>query len=211
MIVGSLLLLLGGVAMLIVGLVRGEDTYLVGTIVASLIAAVCLYGASRRNKTSRDTSATRTPERPSRREEAEVDTRLRSRVDDAPTAVVPRAREEEPADLADLDDKRATESGNKRATESGKRNTDLEVESDAAPSDEPAEIPMSSVEAAALMRMDAEVMVVDGRPRFHLGGCVHLVGRESEPLPAYEAVELGFGACALCRPAQSLLREPTRR
>ncbi|ADD43655.1 hypothetical protein [Stackebrandtia nassauensis] len=203
MIVGSLLLLLTGVVLLVMGLVRGDDTYLVGTIIASLLAAVCLYGASRRTKSRRAAASRTRARRPARSDEAETDSRLRGRADD--TAVVPRSRDDAPV----------AESGPDEAdtpAESGGRPTvDMDVETEAVPSDEPAEVPMSSVEAAALMRMDAEVMVVDGRPRFHLGGCVHLVGRDAEPLPAYEAVELGFGACALCRPAQSLLREPTRR
>ena len=45
------------------------------------------------------------------------------------------------------------------------------------------------------------VVVVDGRPRYHLAGCPHLVGREPEPLPVAEAVELGFTPCAHCAPA----------
>lgn len=204
MIVGSLLLLLTGVALLVTGLAQGDDTYLVGAIIASLLAAVCLYGASRRTKARKAAAAaaksrSRT-ERASRRvQDTETDARLRGR-DEETTAAVPRDRTE-PAERAEP----VAENSADRPT------VDVDVETDAVPSDEPAEIPMSSVEAAALMRMDAEVMVVDGRPRFHLGGCVHLVGRDAEPLPAYEAVELGFGACALCRPAQSLLREPTRR
>src|SRR5699024_2393161 len=104
------------------------------------------------------------------------------------------------------------ESATASRSRKGKRDEYLEVdvEIDGIPPDEPAECPMSSVEAAALMRMVAEVVVVDGRPRFHLGGCVHLTGRSYEPLPAYEAVELGFTACALCRPVQSLRKEPSR-
>lgn len=204
MIVGSLLLLLTGVALLVTGLIQGDDTYLVGAIIAALLAAVCLYGASRRTK-SRKASAARshTAQRAarSRADDAETDSRLRGREEDA-TAMVPRARKDEPAER---------EEPAEETSGGGRPTVDLDVETDTVPSDEPAEITMSSVEAAALMRMDAEVMVVDGRPRFHLGGCVHLVGRDSESLPAYEAVELGFGPCALCRPAQSLLREPTRR
>lgn len=202
MIVGSVLLLLTGVALLITGLIQGDDTYLVGTIIASLLAAVCLYGASRRTKARKEAAVrSRSAQRAARAraEAAETDARLRGREEDA-TAAVPRAREEKPAEPVEA----LEEPG-------GHPTVDMDVETEAVPSDEPAEIQMSSVEAAALMRMDAEVMVVDGRPRFHLGGCVHLVGRDSESLPAHEAVELGFGPCALCRPAQSLLREPTRR
>jgi len=72
------------------------------------------------------------------------------------------------------------------------------------PGDEPPEEPVSLVQAARLAGMDADVLVVDGRPRYHLSGCRHLVGRDSEPLPVDEAVELGFSPCGLCRPASVL-------
>ena len=59
--------------------------------------------------------------------------------------------------------------------------------------------------------MSADVLVVDGRPRYHLAGCVHLLGRgESEPLPVAEAVELGFTPCSLCEPDSALLAEARR-
>ncbi|CAM3167819.1 hypothetical protein [Stackebrandtia soli] len=192
MIVGSLLLLVAGAGLLIAGLVSGNDSLLIGTIVASLVAAACLYAVNRGSGPSDQRASS------ARRDDSEApyesDERLSSRrgyTDDdygrGAEAEVPRSR---------------------RASRSER--VDIEVDTDGVPADEPSESPMSSVEAAALMRMDTEVMVVDGRPRFHLGGCVHLMGRDVEPLPAYEAVELGFTACSLCRPAQSLLRQPTR-
>lgn len=82
---------------------------------------------------------------------------------------------------------------------------------DADPADEPPAIPMSVVDSSALMRMDADVAVVDGRPRFHLPGCIHLVGRDGESLPVSEAVELGFTACSLCDPARELLSRSSLR
>ena len=60
-------------------------------------------------------------------------------------------------------------------------------------------------------RLDTEVMVVDGRPRYHMADCPHLVGRLTEPLPAAEAVELGFSPCGLCRPVDQLLAAQARR
>ena len=58
--------------------------------------------------------------------------------------------------------------------------------------------------------MSAAVLVIDGRPRYHLPGCVHLLGREGEPLPVSEAVELGFTPCSLCEPDSALLAEARR-
>ncbi|HZE38500.1 MAG TPA: hypothetical protein VE172_06765 [Stackebrandtia sp.] len=220
MIVGSFLLLLAGVVLLVAGLAAGNDTFLVGTIVASLVAAVCLYAASRRPRGA-DGDEREDTDRPE-----EYDARLRDRRADRSAAAsrarddsafnegpnqatAPRAEAEVGRRSSRQEHLEADARGREREPEREPERA-AEADIDGVPGDEPTEVPMSSVEAAALMRMDAEVMVVDGRPRFHLGGCVHLVDRESEPLPAYEAVELGFTACSLCRPAQSLLREPTR-
>jgi hypothetical protein len=53
--------------------------------------------------------------------------------------------------------------------------------------------------------MSAEVRVIDGRPRYHLASCVHLLGRESEPLPVHEALELEFTPCGVCEPNNGIL------
>jgi hypothetical protein len=73
------------------------------------------------------------------------------------------------------------------------------------PPDEPA---IEAAAAADLDRIggrDDEVVVVDGRPRYHLAGCAHLTGRESEGLPVSEAAELGFTPCMRCAPIATLL------
>ncbi|RZU52964.1 clumping factor A [Krasilnikovia cinnamomea] len=80
--------------------------------------------------------------------------------------------------------------------------------------DDPADEPLPQAERAAdavrIARMDAEVLVVDGRPRYHVPDCPHLVGRLTEPLPVAEAVELGFTPCGLCRPVDRLLAAAAR-
>lgn len=81
---------------------------------------------------------------------------------------------------------------------------------DADPPDEPAPQQVSAADAARVGRMATEVLVVDGRPRYHLPGCVHLLGRESEPLPVGEAIELGFTPCSLCEPDSALLADARR-
>jgi hypothetical protein len=78
------------------------------------------------------------------------------------------------------------------------------------PPDEPAAQLVSPADAARVARMDADVLVIDGRPRYHQAGCVHLLGRESEPLPVSEAVELGFTPCSLCEPDSALVAEARR-
>jgi hypothetical protein len=79
------------------------------------------------------------------------------------------------------------------------------------PADEPPPQSVRPSDAVSVARMDAEVLVVDGRPRYHLAGCPHLVGRHTEPLPANEAVELGFSPCSLCRPVDRLVAQAARR
>jgi clumping factor A len=59
--------------------------------------------------------------------------------------------------------------------------------------------------------MEADVVVVDGRPRYHMADCDHLAGRLSEPLPVREAVELGFSPCGRCRPVDRLVGQTARR
>ncbi|WP_083448891.1 hypothetical protein [Actinoplanes rectilineatus] len=73
------------------------------------------------------------------------------------------------------------------------------------PDDEPLPQSVRPADAVLVARLDTEVLVVDGRPRYHMADCPHLVGRLTEPLPANEAVELGFSPCGLCRPVDRLV------
>lgn len=76
------------------------------------------------------------------------------------------------------------------------------------PADEPVARDLTSIEAAQLMRLEAVVEVVDGRPRFHLGDCTHLIGRDHEPLDLNEAIELGFSPCGECDPVAHFSATP---
>jgi hypothetical protein len=87
---------------------------------------------------------------------------------------------------------------------------DDELDDDEDPPDEPAAQLMAPADAARVARMSAPVLVIDGRPRYHQPGCVHLLGRESEALPVREAVELGFTPCSLCEPDSALLADARR-
>jgi hypothetical protein len=78
------------------------------------------------------------------------------------------------------------------------------------PDDEPLPQAFRPGDAVRVARMDAEVLVVDGRPRYHLADCPHLVGRLTEPLAVSEAVELGFSPCGLCRPIDRLVAAAAR-
>ena len=87
---------------------------------------------------------------------------------------------------------------------------DLGDADDDDPADEPLPQKVSPADAVRVARLDAEVLVVDGRPRYHLPECPHLVGRLTEPIPVNEAVELGFSPCGLCRPVDHLVAAAAR-
>lgn len=87
---------------------------------------------------------------------------------------------------------------------------DFDGDFDDDPPDEPPIQPTPPAEAARVARLNSEVLVIDGRPRYHLAGCVHLLGRDSEPLPVSEAAELGFTPCSLCEPDSALLARARR-
>lgn len=77
--------------------------------------------------------------------------------------------------------------------------------SDGVPPGEPPKQRTPRADAELISRLPAEVLVVDGRPRYHVNGCPHLLDRDSEPLPVSEAVELGFSPCGWCQPDTVLL------
>jgi hypothetical protein len=72
------------------------------------------------------------------------------------------------------------------------------------PDGAPPEEPRDADAAALVAGVDDEVLVVDELPRYHLAGCRSLIGIPVIPLPAREAVELGFTPCAWCTPDRSL-------
>jgi hypothetical protein len=104
----------------------------------------------------------------------------------------------------DLDDP-SIEFGLRPVGHPGPGDDELGEFDDEDPPDEPAVQLVSAGDQALIARMETSVLVVDGRPRYHLARCPHLTGRATEALPAREAVELGFSPCARCEPATALL------
>lgn len=78
------------------------------------------------------------------------------------------------------------------------------------PPDEPPVEDVSAPDALRVVDLLDEVMVVDGRPRYHLSDCRHLLGRDIIPLPVREAREAGFTPCGWCAP-DTRLAERARR
>jgi hypothetical protein len=207
-IYGSLLLILVAVVAFGLGLVQGSNALLVGSIAASLLAAILVVLGARQAAAVR---ATRSEEaldeaiepvaaepvaarpRESGRRRAEGTVYGRSAGEAATDVLVEEERE--PVSIPG---------------QGGSRHIELDLEEDPDdddPPDEPAAQLVSPADAERVSRMSAEVLVIDGRPRYHQAGCVHLLGRESEPLPVSEAVELGFTPCSLCEPDSALLAE----
>jgi len=74
------------------------------------------------------------------------------------------------------------------------------------PEHEPVVEPVTRAQRARIAQHTDQVFVLDGRPRYHLSGCIHLLARDdSEPLPVNEAEELGFSPCSACAPLRTLL------
>ncbi len=223
MIFGSLLLILVAIAAFGLGLAQGSNALLVVSIGASLLAAVAIVLAARRAAGAREEPDVEgytgldkgEPGAEERVVTPSADDRLRDpghrrgegtiygrdsggRADNAGTDVLV-AEEPERVPIP------SQPSGSRQVVE-----LDIEPDVDEDPPDEPAAQLVTPGDAARVARMSAEVLVIDGRPRYHQAGCVHLLGRESEPLPVSEAVDLGFTPCSLCEPDSALLAEARR-
>jgi hypothetical protein len=73
------------------------------------------------------------------------------------------------------------------------------------PPGEPPQQLVSPADAKLVARLDSEVFVVDGRPRYHRANCAFLRSRETEALPVRQALELGFTPCGRCEPDSALI------
>lgn len=226
MIIASLLLILIAAVLLVLGLLRGLDLLLVVSIAVSLLAAVALYlGARHSHADSTDDDALAAP--------ADEEDERQPAVD-RPSVVahsgaapndrldLPRRHDLVPADAGDerppwpLDQPAAAPvsrpdrelldaaAASRGDAWSGDR-ADVPGDSADDPLDEPPEQRTPRSDAELIARLPAEVLVVDGRPRYHVTGCPHLLDKEAEPLPVAEAVELGFGPCGWCQPDTVLL------
>jgi hypothetical protein len=104
----------------------------------------------------------------------------------------------------DLNARPATRVDAEDGEEDGEDYADGEFSDEDPPGEPPPQL-VSAADAELVATMDAAVLVVDGRPRYHRAGCGHLRGRPTEPLPVSEAVELGFTPCSRCEPDTALI------
>jgi len=225
-IVASLVLILGAIGLLVMGLVNGSSGLLVGSIGTSLLAAVALVVGVRQAASARSLA-----EQDGEQFDGDEDDwthRSSQREEPARAAIPPRlpdrpggwadepAREREPIERAALE--RTAVVGASVPTQV-LRDDETEIYSegysdgygdDEDPPDEPVAQRVTASDAARVARMSTDVLVIDGRPRYHVAGCVHLLGRPFEPLPVGEAVDLGFTPCGLCEPDSALLADARR-
>jgi hypothetical protein len=226
-IVASLVLILGAVALLVLGLVNGSSGLLVGSIGTSLLAAVALVVGVRQAASARSLAEQEAEQydgdeddwthRTSHREEpARVAGSSRTLERSGGWADEP-AREREQIERAALE-RTAVVGVSVPSQVLHDNETEVYSEAYAAdgfgddedPPDEPVAQRVTASDAARVARMSTDVLVIDGRPRYHVAGCVHLLGRPFEPLPVGEAVELGFTPCGLCEPDSALLADARR-
>jgi hypothetical protein len=230
-IVGSLLLIVAAVGLLVVGLLQGTNGLLVASIAASLLAAIALIAGGRR------VAAVRTGSRADARAGARRASRIDDEAEDAEESHRSRRVERQPvgagigvggtglgggsvadetslmAPVRDVDPYAPgipQQQDDDRYASDAYDDEDDDYEDDDDPDDEPPAQQTSAADAARIAAMSAEVFVIDGRPRYHLRGCVHMLGRDSEPLPVGEAIELGFSPCSVCEPDSSLLAAARR-
>ena len=217
MIYGSLLLILVAVGLFGLGLVQGSNALLIGSIGASLFAAILVVLGVRQAAAAGIALRRQARERTVPTADG-LDEAVEPRVGGTPGrrrtegTVYGREAVAEPGTDVLVEDE--PEPVSIPGQSSGARHLEFDLEEDPGddedPPDEPAAQLTSPADAERVARMSAEVLVIDGRPRYHQAGCVHLLGRESEALPVSEAVELGFTPCSLCEPDSALLAEARR-
>jgi hypothetical protein len=210
-IVASLVLILGAVVLLVLGLINGSSGLLVGSIGTSLLAAVALVVGVRQAGAAR--SAADLEDEDEQYDEAGEE-EWAPRSDQRPlehrstgrAAVMPPRGEH----LGGWDDDPPPSSPMVQMGAGVPSQAMHDDYDDEDPPDEPVAQRVSASDAARVARMSSDVLVIDGRPRYHVPGCVHLLGRPVEPLPVSEAVELGFSPCGLCEPDSALLADARR-
>ncbi len=184
MIIGSIVLIVVAAGLWVAGLRQGSESLFYGSLVTSVLAALALVAGVRL------LARTRVPE-----DDFDVGPAAGTR----PVAT-PIGRASVPPQ------------GSRRSSRRGGPVGRVSMPPDDAPDlpggeppDEPPVEPLAPAEADRVTRLSAHVAVVDGRPRYHLTDCLHLLGRDAERLPVAEAVELGFTPCVRCAPVRALL------
>ncbi|MCW2499142.1 MAG: hypothetical protein JWN87_818 [Frankiales bacterium] len=64
--------------------------------------------------------------------------------------------------------------------------------------------PAAAAADAAREAVTGQVLVVAGRPRYHVAGCRYLTGKQADTVDVADAREEGFTACGVCKPDLAL-------
>lgn len=67
-----------------------------------------------------------------------------------------------------------------------------------------AQEPPAAASAAAETVASGTVLVVEGRPRYHVEGCRYLSGKAAQGVDVAEARDEGFSPCGVCKPDEAL-------
>lgn len=232
MIVFSFLLVLAALGLLVVGLLGASQVLVWASIAASVAAGLCLIWAvlqQRRAGYAESDDRLADLDYQSSAQTAVIaatpDGSLRAPAHHGPASdaapgtpawAVPSGPDEpDPAAIPDTE--WSAEAEQHGAFASGRQDLpppggdlppDVDVQD---PVDEPAEEAVSASDVLRTADLTYDVLVVDGRPRYHLVDCAHLRDREPVSLPLAEARESGFTPCALCRPDSTLAARTRER
>jgi hypothetical protein len=209
-ITGSILLALVAFVLLVAGLFLPgmPDGYYYSSIVASVLAGFALFaGLRHRPGAQLPEDDFDGPVGSDRDRAAYAVGRSSARASSGRAPIGPGRATGRVSVAAALDESRATAGWEENAPVATRWADDDEEPPEplAEPPDEPPEQELTALAATRVARLDDDVVVIDGRPRYHLGDCLHLLGRTTELLPVMEAVELGFTPCRDCQPATTLL------
>ena len=70
----------------------------------------------------------------------------------------------------------------------------------------PAEVAPVDASSEVVEGVSGTVLVVAGRPRYHVSGCRYLTGKQADEVEVADAREEGFTACGVCKPDLTLER-----
>ena len=178
-----LLLLVGALALLVLGLISSSTPLVVASIVASLLAAYAIVRYQRRREAAPRPEPAQRSEAASRPEQALRPGPVADQDRRPPAAAPPVASERSVAVAAAS-----------VATKPPDRECSYEDEPAAAQTEPPLETHHAQ-----------PVWVIDGRPRYHLSSCIFIIGRRPEPVSLSQAVEDGFSPCSQCDPDTALV------
>ena len=191
MIVVSGILVVVAAVLLVIGLVRGDDdggtTFVYASIAVSIVSAILLLVSVflRRGEDVPAESGESATDRPSPFAPSSGDQ------SEGVTAVIPGGRTRPGAEPTPA--RRVPPAPVAPTAEADTAAFAASPEPASAP-DEPAAAPAAPAPAAG------EVLVVEGRPRYHVEGCRYLAGKEASPRSLAAARAEGFSACGVCKP-----------